>query len=134
MSGYPTQLVDASAVSRNLQTLIRAMPALAHLFVRQVALAIKESAVPLAPILTGRLRASGRIETLPDGGVMIIFGGVTIDGIAVDYASEQHEVTWYHHPRGGQAKYLEQPLLQIGLGEMPHEIARQLLAELRTVL
>lgn len=30
-------------------------------------------------------------------------------GFSAPYAVYQHEVLWYNHPRGGQAKYLEQP-------------------------
>lgn len=32
---------------------------------------------------------------------------VTVDQV---YAQDQHETLWYKHPRGGQAKYLEEPM------------------------
>ena len=30
-------------------------------------------------------------------------------GFTAPYAVYQHEILWYNHPRGGQAKFLEQP-------------------------
>lgn len=65
--------------------------------------------VPLAPILEGVLRGSGHIEE----------GEISFDKIellvvfATPYAAKQHEELDYEHPRGGQAKYLEQPLTQM---------------------
>lgn len=32
-----------------------------------------------------------------------------IVGFTAPYAVYQHEILWYNHPRGGQAKFLEQP-------------------------
>lgn len=66
--------------------------------------AILKAADALVPVLTGRLRHSGR--TLGP----IYFGDtvtVTI-GYYEDYAAAVHERTWVHHPHG-QAKFLEQP-------------------------
>lgn len=39
------------------------------------------------------------------------FGGnvSVVVGFTAPYAVYQHEILWYNHPRGGQAKYLEQP-------------------------
>ena len=61
----------------------------------------------LAPLDTGDLRGAG------EGDVKIIrnnvIGTVTFDK---EYAMKQHEDMTFKHPRGGQAKYLEQPLNQ----------------------
>lgn len=61
----------------------------------------------LAPLDTGDLRGAG------EGDVEIIrnnvIGTVTFDK---EYAMKQHEDMTFKHPRGGQAKYLEQPLNQ----------------------
>jgi hypothetical protein len=63
------------------------------------------------PVETGVLRASGYVEAPviegEDISVTLGFGGA-----ASAYALKQHEDTTLHHPNGGQAKYLEQPLLE----------------------
>lgn len=58
-------------------------------------------AVRLAPVDTGDLRGSGNVAPI-QGGYEVRF--------TQRYAAVQHERLDYHHPRGGQAKYLEQPL------------------------
>ena len=58
-----------------------------------------------APIEEGTLRGSGNVELV-----------VTPDGVAVTisfntvYAARQHEETAWNHPKGGKAKFLEDPL------------------------
>jgi hypothetical protein len=76
---------------------------------REAAEDLLSRAIPLAPILEGLLRGSGHIEEV--GGdprlveFLVVFNRV--------YAAVQHERTDYEHPRGGQAKYLETPLVQM---------------------
>lgn len=73
----------------------------------------------LAPIEEGTLRASAGRTTERHAG-----GGVTVTGyFATPYAAVQHERTDYRHPRGGQAKYLEEPLKRRA-HEYPAGIAR----------
>ena len=59
----------------------------------------------LAPLDTGDLRGAGTgdVDTIGDN----IVGTVTFDK---PYAMRQHEDMSFNHPKGGQAKYLEQPL------------------------
>lgn len=57
----------------------------------------------LAPIDTGDLRGTGFTQ-LEDKTVVI--------GFTTPYALKQHEDLTCNHPKGGQAKYLEQPLNQ----------------------
>lgn len=115
------KFVDSSEVSGNITRIIRDMPALADMLLKQVALAIKAEAQRLAPIDTGDLRGSAVLDTSVPGEVTIAF--------TAPYAAAQHEHIEYHHDQG-QAKYLEQPFLQIGLGDMPKELAERLLREL----
>jgi hypothetical protein len=59
----------------------------------------------LAPIEEGTLRASAHHEVVETPvGVEVT---VSFDTV---YAARQHEELGWAHPRGGQAKYLEQPL------------------------
>jgi hypothetical protein len=56
------------------------------------------------PVLTGDLKRSGRMTSHP-GAYPVIY--VSFGGPDVPYALLQHEATWFKHPRGGRAKYLE---------------------------
>ena len=66
----------------------------------------------LAPLDTGNLRGSGFGEVKEESNETI--GTVTFnagaDEYGMSYALIQHEDMSFHHPKGGQAKYLEQPL------------------------
>ena len=67
----------------------------------------------LTPVLTGALQRSGVVDDPaidPGDEVSIIaaFGA----GISAPYAKEQHENLLFAHPRGGQAKFFEQPFLE----------------------
>jgi hypothetical protein len=61
----------------------------------------------LAPLDTGDLRGSGfgEVEAMTNN----VIGTVSFN---TPYALIQHEDMSFNHPRGGQAKYLEQPLNQ----------------------
>ena len=59
----------------------------------------------LAPLDTGDLRGAGEGDVNVNGDEII--GTVSFNK---PYAMKQHEEMGYIHPRGGQAKYLEQPL------------------------
>ena len=56
----------------------------------------------LAPIDEGTLRASAAVTEVTASRVAVSFN--------TPYAVRQHEELGYRHPRGGQAKYLEDPL------------------------
>jgi hypothetical protein len=80
------------------------------------------------PVLTGRLIQSGRVSgphVEGDGHIRM-----ELDYLA-PYALDQHENLNYKHPRGGQAKYLEQAvvdrkqeLLQIVKDELQNSIRK----------
>ena len=65
----------------------------------------------LTPVDTGRLKESGRVikprrdATKTKFEYVIIFGGIQVRGLFIDYALEVHERTDVPH-RVGQAKYL----------------------------
>lgn len=59
-----------------------------------------------APIETGRLRESMRVDTGPDDQD----GYEATVSANTPYAARQHEELDYKHPNGGHAKYLEIPI------------------------
>jgi hypothetical protein len=62
---------------------------------------LEGKATILAPIDTGALRGSH--YSIPTGELEMEVG------FTMPYATRQHEEVGYNHPRGGQAKYLEEP-------------------------
>lgn len=93
--------------------------------VQDVGLDLLRRSVRKAPVETGTLRGSGYVEfnnrKIAEGnagGGIAPYGKVrrTIDnpvatvGFGEVYAAAQHEHVEYRHPKGGQAKYLEQPM------------------------
>ena len=68
----------------------------------------------LVPVDTGVLRASGHVKQpeYGSGRVTVVLG---YGGAAAAYARVQHERTDFHHTVG-QAKYLEQPVLEAAAG------------------
>lgn len=72
----------------------------------QAAEDILGEAVDEAPVDEGTLRRSGTATPAPsESAVYISFN--------TPYALRQHEVRTYRHPRGGKAKYLEDPFKRI---------------------
>jgi hypothetical protein len=55
-----------------------------------------------APVKEGTLRGSGRAELVVEGD-----GATTLISFNTPYAARQHEETEWEHPKGGEAKYLE---------------------------
>lgn len=61
-----------------------------------------------APVEEGTLRGSGQVEVVEDhegAHVEVTFSTV--------YAARQHEEVTWKHPKGGKAKYLEDPLKEM---------------------
>jgi hypothetical protein len=72
-----------------------------------IALDLQGKAQQLAPVDTGDLRGSASSE------VKTVSGGFVAEvGFNEPYALRQHEELGYNHPKGGQAKYLEGPLIE----------------------
>lgn len=84
---------------------------------RQEAETILEASKPLVPVDTRSLQDSGHVDTPSSSGtlatVTIRYGGtVGRQGrVPETYAIRLHEDLSMNHPRGGQAKFLETPLL-----------------------
>ena len=66
------------------------------------------------PVKTGALRASGTVwGPMQDGGdLVVVMGFGVVPSVSVAYAVEVHENLEAHHPRGGQAKFLESVVLE----------------------
>jgi len=65
--------------------------------------AVLSEAINETPILTGTLRRSGTVIDAPGEGAVYV-------SFSTPYAVKQHEDLTLNHPRGGKAKYLEDPL------------------------
>jgi hypothetical protein len=63
---------------------------------------ILTEAIDETPIDTGTLRRSGAVMDAPTEGVVYV-------SFNTPYAVKQHEDLTLNHPRGGKAKYLEDP-------------------------
>ncbi len=72
----------------------------------------------LVPVDEGDLRDTGTVHD-PEASGATVSVELTYGGGAVDYAERVHEDLSMRHPRGGQAKFLEQPFLEAanGMGE-----------------
>lgn len=64
----------------------------------------------LVPVDTGTLRSSGQV-TLPEQGPRGVSVTIGYGGAAAPYAIYVHERLDLNHPNGGQAKYLEEPVM-----------------------
>lgn len=128
-------LIQAQA---GLNRAIRAAGGATRAEVVEFGIALLGEAARRAPVDTGDLRASLTMEVdgavwasgTEDGGINVHRQGDPGEGRAVirvgtagiPYAARQHEELGYNHPKGGEAKFLENPL---------NELAPQLLEKIR---
>jgi hypothetical protein len=98
------KVADVKNVIRNIEAKFKEIKQAAKQGVTEVSLDLCGKSKQLAPVDTGDLRGSGyaKVDDVPTG----IKGEV---GFVTPYALVQHETLWFRHPKGGQAKYLEQP-------------------------
>lgn len=66
---------------------------------------LQGKSVEQAPVLTGDLRANCSTTPIKETGDKM----ETMIGYDLPYAKRQHEHLEYRHPRGGKAKFLEDP-------------------------
>jgi hypothetical protein len=82
--------------------------AAAEVGVKAAADVLLAASQPLVPVDTGALKASGKVS------IEGLEAAVSYEGISdedgYDYGIRQHEDMELHHPNGGQAKFLEQPM------------------------
>jgi len=109
--------VKFQGLESTLQRIARARATAPNTFARgvreQLQIVLLE-AVREVPKLTGALASTGRVEEASIGGhrteFIILFGGPSKLGTYVNYAMPVHEDLLAAHPRGGKAKYLEDPI------------------------
>lgn len=80
----------------------RAAKAAAQAGLRKAAEYIRSESQQQAPIDEGTLRGSATVQDVDADTVSV--------GYYTPYAAKQHEELGYRHPKGGKAKYLEDPL------------------------
>ena len=84
---------------------------------------VMDASKALVPVATGALMISGEVlePVVTDAGVTIdlVYGS---EEPTSNYAAVQHERLDFNHPNGGQAKYLEQPLLAMA-DDLTRELA-----------
>ncbi len=78
----------------------------------------------LVPVDTGALKSSQDV-TMPKGTSKTMSSRITYGGPSAAYALEVHENKEMNHPRGGQAKFLEEPFLA-ETGDWPQPIVTRL--------
>lgn len=112
MAGGSSVTRNVNAVRRNLRNLRNKMKREIIKTTEDIVLDLADKAMNLAPIDTGELRKS--VDPVVEVKSNRIRGNVTFSAknpkTGYDYALIQHEELSFNHPRGGQAKYLEQPL------------------------
>lgn len=109
-----TGLDNVLAAMRQLPD--RVLNATAGALYREAEQIMTESKEHYVPVDLGVLRDSGTVELPkidPGRGVTVALG---YGGAAQDYAAIVHEDLSLNHPNGGEAKYLERPLLKAAEG------------------
>lgn len=105
--------VDTADFERFIDGMRDELGALSEEALGKAGLVVLADAQEHAPIELGNLRASGVVDA--EGGEVVI-------AFTAEYAARQHEELTWHHPQGGEAKYLENALRRAGGGEMFHEM------------
>lgn len=121
--GGPSTIIDASEVFESLAALARDTPIMGREALRETAKIVRREARELVPVDTGKLRNGIRFR-VPDNETAVITASSEVGGKHREYAAQVHEDLETPHVNGGQAKYLEVPVLEIGSsGEMQRQIA-----------
>ena len=81
---------------------------------------VMTAAKRIVPVDVGTLKGSGYV-TMPENKGNNITVEEGFGGAAKDYAVVQHERTDYRHPGGGEAKYLEKPMME-QTGAFKHDV------------
>lgn len=120
MSGWKSD-IDLKAIAEQIE-------AAASVAVLAGADKLLDLANDRVPVESGDLKASGRTSSEELEAVVSYGEPGQRTGFA---AIQQHEHTEYHHPHGGQAKFLEQPMLS-ETGQIAQAIVQSMREELGT--
>ena len=94
------EISGMAEIERKIKAVANKVQAEAKEALRDCAFDLLEKSKAVTPIDSGDLRASGHVDIEEDTATV---------GYNAKYATRQHEDLTYSHPRGGQAKYLENP-------------------------
>jgi hypothetical protein len=119
--------IDTSSITAGLKRLMEQTPTIIDTLLVELAKAIRDDARKRAPKDTGHLRRSIRYKRLGNGKV-VIYAATASGALGREYAARVHEDLEQHHDTG-EAKFLEHPLMEIGL-KMPERIAHELFRRL----
>lgn len=102
-------ITGVAKVQANIRALGKAYPAAMAGAIYKLAVVILSGAIRRAPVEHGVLRASAYASPPQGEGVK---ANVEI-GFGTVYAVPQHENQDWHHPKGGEAKYLEKAINEV---------------------
>lgn len=117
--------IDASEVIDSLERLLKDIPLAGRDGLRTAAQVVKRRAQDLVPVKTGRLKKGIRYRVVSDD-TATITASSEAGGVTREYASDVHEDLQANHPRGGQAKFLEQPVREMAGGDMQRALQQAL--------
>jgi hypothetical protein len=118
-----TQVDGLAELEKNFDKALKEMGVINNKAFTDVVLDLLGKSVPLAPVDEGDLRGSGSatingttVATGNKEGEIDIKGNASDEeimggevGFSAEYAATQHEHLEFKHPKGGKAKYLEDP-------------------------
>ncbi len=113
--------IDTSEVKGNLNKVILATPIIIDQVLRTLIQEIRKAAKEMVPKDTHHLERSIRYRV--SKGVATIYARTSWGDVDESYALYVHEDLEQHHEQG-QAKYIEKPLLHIGMSKLAQEIAK----------
>lgn len=100
--------LDSKALDKQLANALKRNPKVTAKTIKAIALDLQGKSAKLAPVDTGDLRNNCNADLSKANGSK---ASATV-GYSLPYALRQHEELGYNHPKGGQAKFLEQPFLE----------------------
>lgn len=100
--------LDSKALDKQLANALKRNPKVTAKTIKAIALDLQSKSAKLAPVDTGDLRNNCNADLSKANGSK---ASATV-GYSLPYALRQHEELGYNHPKGGQAKFLEQPFLE----------------------
>ena len=97
-------VTGVSSITAKFNVVAKAIDGILQKSLNDIGQDLKGKSQSLCPVLEGDLRGSANVKVGKGGGKPFVEVGYNMI-----YARYQHEGTWFAHPQGGQAKYLEQP-------------------------